>query len=103
MVQLPELFNEDWATFFELSHDGIVIADHNGNIVYMNPAAERLEETAKEYILGRPAKELLEEGIYQVSVTVKVFKSYKTETVMDTKGGRQLQQYKIVGMRIYFS
>lgn len=90
MMQLPKLFNEDWAAFFELSHDGIVIADHNGNIVYMNPAAERLEETSKEYILGRPARELLEAGIYQVSVTVKVLKSCKTETVMDTKGGRQL-------------
>ncbi|MCI8646352.1 MAG: PAS domain S-box protein [Firmicutes bacterium] len=89
-MQLPKLFNEDWATFFELSHDGIVIADHQGNIVYMNPAAERLEETSKEHILGRTARELLEEGIYQVSVTVKVFESRKTETAMDTKGGRQL-------------
>lgn len=86
----PTLFSEDWKSFLEMSYDGIVIANHEGRIVYMNPAAERLEEVKKEEILGRMAKELEEEGIYRVSVTVKVFQSGKKETCMDIKGGRQL-------------
>ncbi|MCB6993836.1 sigma 54-interacting transcriptional regulator [bacterium 210820-DFI.6.37] len=90
MVSLPKIFNEDWRNFFEVSHDGILVADSQGRIVYMNPAAERMEEVEKESILGRYAKELLEEGIYQVSVTVKVFQTKRKETVMQYKGGRQL-------------
>ena len=64
----PTLFSEDWKSFLEMSYDGIVIANHEGRIVYMNPAAERLEEVKKEEILGRMAKELEEEGIYRVSI-----------------------------------
>lgn len=89
-MNLPKIFNEDWAQFFDVSHDGIIIADSEGRIVYMNPAAERLEEVEKECILGKHANELLEEGVYKISVTVKVFKSRKTETVVQFKGSRQL-------------
>lgn len=90
MISLPKIFNEDWQNFFEVSHDGIIIADNEGRIVYMNPAAERMEEVEKESILGRYAQELLEEGIYQISVTVEVFQTKQKETVMQYKGGRQL-------------
>lgn len=90
MVKISELFHDDWKNFFEASYDGIIIADEMGRIVYMNHAAEILEEVDKEYILGRYASDLLEEGIYETSVTVKVFKSKKKETIMQFKGGRQL-------------
>lgn len=89
-MKLPTFFSEDWKSFLEMSYDGIVIANHEGRIVYMNPAAERLEEVKKEEILGKMANELVDEGIYRVSVTVKVFQSKKKETCMDIKGGRQL-------------
>lgn len=45
MINLLNKFNEDWINFFEVSYDGIIVADKNGRIVYMNPAAEKLEET----------------------------------------------------------
>lgn len=90
MRGIPELFHDDWKDFFEASYDGIIIADYLGRIVYMNHAAEILEEVDKEYILGRPAADLLEEGIYETSVTVKVFKSHQKATIMQFKGGRQL-------------
>ena len=86
MISLPKIFNEDWQNFFEVSHDGIIIADNEGRIVYMNPAAERMEEVEKESILGRYAQELLDEGIYQISVTVEVFQTKQKETVMQYKG-----------------
>lgn len=90
MAGVPEMFHDDWKDFFEASYDGIIIADELGRIVYMNRAAERLEEVDKEYILGRRAADLLEEGIYETSVTVKVFQSNQKETIMQFKGGRQL-------------
>lgn len=90
MTGFPQLLHDDWRDFFEESYDGIIIADELGRIVYMNHAAETLEEVNKEYILGRTASELLEQGIYETSVTVKVFKSRHKETIMQFKGGRQL-------------
>lgn len=85
-----KMFREDWIKFFEVSYDGIIIADGEGRIVYMNPASERLEEVEKEYILGRLASDLEREGIYEVSVTVKTLKEKKTVSLMQYKGGKQL-------------
>ena len=85
-----KMFREDWIKFFEISYDGIIIADGEGRIVYMNPASERLEEVEKKYILGRLASDLEREGIYEVSVTVKTLKEKKAVSLMQYKGGKQL-------------
>ena len=85
-----EFFNSDWVKFLEVSYDGIIIADGEGHIVYMNPASERLEEVSKEYIIGKHAKDLEEEGIYEVSVTVRVLETKKPVTAMQYKGDKQL-------------
>ena len=98
MSAIPFAMHEDWSEFFELSNDGIIIADEDGRIVYMNPAAEKLEEVSKDYILGKSAKDLQQEGIYETSVTVKVFNTGKKETVMQIKGGKQLA---ITGVPIF--
>lgn len=90
MKTFIEEFRDDWIQFFELSHDGIIVADGEGRIVYMNPASERLEEVGKDYIIGKQASELEREGIYEVSVTVKTLKDQKPVTLMQYKGGKQL-------------
>ncbi|MCQ4636916.1 sigma 54-interacting transcriptional regulator [Anaerovorax odorimutans] len=82
--------SDEWIKFFEVSYDGIIIADGEGRIVYINPASERLEEVDKEYIVGRLASELEEEGIYEVSVTVKTLRERKPVSLMQYKGGKQL-------------
>lgn len=33
MINLLNKFNEDWINFFEVSYDGIIVADKNGRIV----------------------------------------------------------------------
>lgn len=90
MKDFIEEFRNDWIQFFELSHDGIIVADGEGRIVYMNPASERLEEVGKDYIIGKQAKDLEKEGIYEVSVTVKTLNHQKPITLMQYKGGKQL-------------
>lgn len=90
---------QDWMKFFEVSYDGIIIADGDGRIVYMNPASERLEEVDKAYILNRLASELEEEGIYEVSVTVKTLKERRPVSRMQYKGGKQLV---ITGTPIFY-
>ena len=90
MAHMPDFFDSDWVKFFEVSHDGIIIADGEGRIVYMNPASERLEEVSKEHVLGRYAGDLEAEGIYEVSVTVMVLRDRKPVTVMQYLGGKRL-------------
>ena len=82
--------SDEWIKFFEVSYDGIIIADGEGRIVYINPASERLEEVDKDYIVGRLARDLEEEGIYEVSVTVKTLRERKPVSLMQYKGGKQL-------------
>lgn len=90
MKDFVQKFHDEWIQFFELSHDGIIIADGKGRIVYMNPASERLEEVGKDYIIGKLASDLEREGIYEVSATVKVLKERKSVSLMQYKGGKQL-------------
>lgn len=85
-----DFFNSEWIKFLEVSYDGIIIADGEGHIVYMNPASERLEEVSKDYIIGKYARDLEEEGVYEVSVTVRVLQTKKAVTVMQYKGNKQL-------------
>lgn len=73
-MKIPSISHDDWERFIEFSHDGIVIADEHGKIVYMNSASERLEEMDKSEIIGRYAHELEEAGIYEVSATLRVLK-----------------------------
>lgn len=89
-MKIPEISSEEWEKFIEFSYDGVVIADSEGKIVYMNPASERLEEMDKDEIIGEYAQDLQDRGIYEVSSTVKVLKERRTVTVMQKKGGKQL-------------
>ncbi len=86
----PKMSDSDWLKFFDTSYDGIIIADGKGRIVYMNPASERLEGVKKEDIIGRHAKELKDEGIYEESVTVRVLKDKKEVTITQKIGEKQL-------------
>ena len=90
MDEISNIHADEWRQFIEMSYDGIIIANHQGRIVYMNPASERLEEVSKEYILGKHAGNLVKEGIYERSVTVKVFETQDTYSITQYKGGKLL-------------
>ncbi len=90
MTDLPGFFYSDWVKFFEVSYDGIIIADGEGRIVYMNPASERLEEVSKDYIIGKYAADLEAEGVYEVSATVMVLRERRAVTIMQYLGGKKL-------------
>ena len=97
-MDTSNIFEQEWIKFFEISYDGIIIADGKGYIIYMNPASERLEEVKKENIIGKHAKDLESKGIYEQSVTLRILKSKKPITVMQNKGNKQLI---ITGIPIY--
>lgn len=90
MSNITDEFEHYWRTFMEVSYDGVLIADSEGRIVYMNSASERMGGVKREAILGRYARDLEAEGVYETSVTVKVFKTRQVASVMEFKGEKQL-------------
>lgn len=90
-LELPEIENEithlrerilQLETFLEASFDGFWICDKKGKVVQVNKAAERLNSLEGVTVVGRNVTDLVKEGYYDQSVTLKVLKSKKTETVM---------------------
>ncbi|RLL41164.1 PAS domain-containing protein [Oceanobacillus piezotolerans] len=59
----------------EFSSDGILIADKNGKVVYINPAYKEISGLKSTDILGRNLKDLLEENFFNESATLKVLET----------------------------
>nr|WP_305146593.1 sigma 54-interacting transcriptional regulator [Anaerovorax odorimutans] len=78
-------------TAFESSYDGIHILDSDGNTLYINSACTRIEGISKEEAMNRTIKELVANGVYSESVTLKVLETKAPTTIIQTaKNGSQL-------------
>lgn len=76
---------------FESSYDGIHILDAEGNTLYMNDACTRIEGLSKEEAKGKNIRQLVEDGVYSESVTLKVLETKKPETIIQTaKNGNEI-------------
>lgn len=64
------------------SFDGIVICDVKGKIIYQNQAFENLTGLKVEELVGRFLQDLIEEGILDQSVSLKVLETNKPETII---------------------
>lgn len=75
----------------ESSYDGIHILDAEGNTLYINDACTRIEGVSKEEAVGKNIRELVEDGVYSESVTLKVLETKKPETIIQTaKNGNEI-------------
>ena len=75
----------------ESSHDGLVLSDQSGVILMQNQSFERLTGLARAEMVGRKAKDLLQEGYVDQSITLEVLKQQKKVTVLQTcKTGKQV-------------
>ena len=75
----------------ESSYDGIHILDSEGNTLYINDACTRIEGLSKEEAIGKNIRQLVEDGVYSESVTLKVLETKKPETIIQTaKNGNEI-------------
>ena len=73
------------------SFDGIFVTDNNGIVLYMNAACERLEEISSEKLIGRRMEDLVREGIYSDSVSLRVIKEKAPITIIQkTRTGKEI-------------
>lgn len=78
-------------TAFEASYDGLHILDCQGNTLYINNACTRIEGISREEAMQKNIRQLLEEGAYSESVTLKVLETQEATTIIQTaKNGNQL-------------
>lgn len=75
----------------ESSYDGIHILDAEGNTLYINDACTRIEGLTKEEAIGKNIRQLVEDGVYSDSVTLKILETKKPETIIQTvKNGNEI-------------
>jgi len=78
-------------TIINSSHDGFWICDGQGKVIKINPASEQLTGIRAEKFIGKFMQELVDKGLIDRSVTLKVLKSQKKETIIQhTKYGKNL-------------
>ncbi|WP_179151965.1 sigma-54 interaction domain-containing protein [Oceanobacillus senegalensis] len=59
----------------ESSSDGVLIADMDGNTLYVNPAYENISGLKRSEILGKKLQTLLDENAFNESATLKVLET----------------------------
>ncbi len=78
--QINAIMNVD--KIINSSLDGLWITDADGKVLQVNRAAETLYNIDKEMVLNRTAKQLIEEGLFDRSIILKVIKTSRSQMVM---------------------
>jgi PAS domain S-box-containing protein len=84
---------------FNSAYDGMHILDKDGYTLMINEACERIEGISAEAIGGKNVRQLVEEGYFSESVTLKVLE--KKEPVTMVQKVRNGNQVLVTGMPIY--
>ena len=85
-------FNENiYKTIVENLGVEIFVSDGDGNVLFVNPASIEINELDVDNIIGRNVRDLLEEGYFEESSTLRVLTERKTVSVLQTlKNGMQI-------------
>lgn len=83
---------KDWLdTIIDSSYDGLWICDHDGKVIRVNKASERINDLKAQDVIGRNMKELIAEGLFDKSVTYEVLKKKTSVTmIQQLKGGKRI-------------
>jgi PAS domain S-box-containing protein len=78
-------------TIIDSSYDGLWICDHDGKVIRINKASERINGVKAEEVIGKNMKELLAEGLFDKSVTLEVLKRKTSVTmIQQIKGEKRI-------------
>ncbi|HET6437116.1 MAG TPA: sigma 54-interacting transcriptional regulator, partial [Anaeromyxobacter sp.] len=70
--------------------DGLWVCDAEAKVLRINPASARLNSVDPAEVLGRNMNDLLEEGLFDRSVTLEVIRTGKPVNMLQTRGARRL-------------
>ncbi|MCP4671097.1 MAG: PAS domain S-box protein [Desulfobacula sp.] len=85
------MLNKELEAIFESSYDGLYITDGNAKTIRVNKAYERITGLSKKNLIGRNMNSLVDEKVFNYSVTLEVLKKKESITIMQQiKGGKQI-------------
>lgn len=83
--------NEEMDVIINSSYDGLWICDHDGRVVRVNRASEKMSGVKEAEVIGRRMEELVAEGIFDKSATLEVLKNRTAVTLIQRlKDGRHI-------------
>jgi PAS domain S-box-containing protein len=78
-------------TIIDSSYDGLWICDHQGKVIRINKASERINEVKAEEVVGKNMKDLVGEGLFDKSVTLEVLNRKTSVTmIQQIKGEKRI-------------
>ena len=91
------------ADFFQIIVDTfcyeVFVCDHEGTVLYMNPASQFLTGHLRENLVGRDIRDMVKDGTISRSVTVEVLKEKKVcKLIQKVSNGKELL---IIGIPIF--
>ena len=95
--------SQELNSILESSYDGLYICDRNGKVVRVNTSWERMTGLDREFVVGKTAKELVEEGWYDNSAAMMTLESKKVSSTMlkITSGPKKGQIIMATGTPIF--
>ncbi|MGG1678405.1 sigma-54 interaction domain-containing protein [Neobacillus sp. NRS-1170] len=83
--------NKDFLQIINASYDEIFVSNGDGDVLFVSEASKKVTGYPPEIFIGKNMVDLVEEGIISNSVTLKVLKSHRTETVQqEYENGRKV-------------
>lgn len=90
-LQGYQTLHRELEAIFETSEDGLFITDGQANTIRVNQAYERITGLSRKALIGRNMKDLVEEGVFDYSVTLEILeKKGQTTILQSVKGGKQV-------------
>jgi PAS domain S-box-containing protein len=78
-------------TIIDSSYDGLWICDHEGKVIRINKASERINGVKAEEVIGKNMNDLIGEGLFDKSVTLEVLKRRTSVTmIQQIKGEKRI-------------
>jgi PAS domain S-box-containing protein len=78
-------------TIIDSSYDGLWICDHEGKVIRINKASEKINQVKAEEVVGKNMRELIAEGFFDKSVTLEVLKRRTSVTmIQQIKGEKKI-------------
>lgn len=81
-LELSYIVEEELQQVINSSFDGITIIDKDGVILHQNPASEEITGLSADTLVGKNINYLVENGIFDHSVTLKVLKENMASTII---------------------
>ncbi len=83
--------NKQLNAIINSSFDGLWICDHEGKVIRVNKASERINDIKAEQVVGKRMETLIREGMIDRSVTLEVLKNRTGVTIIQNlKNGKQI-------------